>query len=407
MLNRRNFIKASSSLLPLPLIAQGMSKDQVAPKRLVIVGNEYGMHPDSFFPKDFGKDFTLSHELSSFGWIKDRMTVFSHTDHGMEPGHGKEDAFLNGILKRDASNYADGNVSVDQLIGERFRSIVRFPTINIHNSNRGISESWTRNSIPIVPLSSAEALHRKLFVNQTLTEKKQQKVLWDRNRNLFKAISGQYKSALKGVAQEDRERLSQYRTAINDLGIEMDSQEAWLHKEKPNFKFNAGKTIKDKYNAIFDMTALALQTDQTRVASISFSGKLNVSELVERGYHSCTHNGKGLDLVSQLVTIEKFQLDQISRFMKKLDAIKEPNSNGTMLDNTIVMFGSGMGHAGTHINRNLPIALFGGGLDHKGHISLKRKNGENTPLCNLYLSLINKMGIERDYFNVSTGTVDI
>ncbi|MCM8540465.1 MAG: hypothetical protein NE328_09340, partial [Lentisphaeraceae bacterium] len=71
------------------------------------------------------------------------------------------------------------------------------------------------------------------------------------------------------------------------------------------------------------------------------------------------------------------------------------------------MFGSGMGHAGTHINRDLPIILFGGGLKHQGHTSLKKNNGENTPLCNLYLSIINKFGLERTYFNVSTGTVDI
>ena len=71
ILTRRNFLKASSTLLPLPLMAQNTAEGTSAPKRLVIIGNEFGMHPDSFFPKDFGKNFTLSEELKMFSWIKD------------------------------------------------------------------------------------------------------------------------------------------------------------------------------------------------------------------------------------------------------------------------------------------------------------------------------------------------
>ncbi|MCM8540442.1 MAG: DUF1552 domain-containing protein [Lentisphaeraceae bacterium] len=340
-INRRNFLLGAGAILPLPLLAQNMAKSGIPPKRLVIVGNEFGMHPESFFPKNFGKDFKLSRELEMFGWVKDRMTVFSHTDHGMEPGHGKEDAFLNGILLRDAGNFPDGNVSMDQLIGERFRSKVRFPTLNINPSGRSIKESWTRNSIPIIPLNSPDALYKKLFINQTQAEKKQQKVLWDRNRDLFKAINGQYKTAVKGVAKEDKERLEQYKTAINDLGQEFDSQEEWLYKPKPKFNYKPSRTrtMTEDYNNVFDMLTLALQTDQTRIASVTFCGQMKVDEFdIQGSYHGCTHNGKGADRVSDLVTIEKFQLGQIDRFMKKLDSIKEPNSNGSMLDNTIEPF---------------------------------------------------------------------
>ena len=168
-------------------------------------------------------------------------------------------------------------------------------------------------------------------------------------------------------------------------------------------------TIENRYNAIFDMIAYAFQTDLTRVATVGFSPDLNYTDVegVTRGYHACTHNGKKEDVVDELVAIESFQIAQMSRCLEKLDQIKEPNSNGTMLDNTVVLFGSGMGYGGTHSNRNLPIIVAGGGFKHRGHVDARDSGGDNMPLCNLYVSLLQRFGIERDSFNTSTGAFDL
>ena len=106
------------------------------------------------------------------------------------------------------------------------------------------------------------------------------------------------------------------------------------------------------------------------------------------------------------MAIESFQISQLSRCLQKLDSIKEPGTNGSVLDNTIVLFGSGMGYGGTHSNRNLPIIVAGGGFKHLGHVDTRDNSGRNMPLCNLYVSLLQRFGIERDEFNTSTGRFD-
>ena len=128
---------------------------------------------------------------------------------------------------------------------------------------------------------------------------------------------------------------------------------------------------------------------------------------MNRSYHGCTHNGKREDVTAELVAIETFQIARLSRCLKKLDAVQEPGGQGSLLDHTIVLFGSGMGYGGTHSNRNLPILVAGGGFRHRGHIDAADRNGDSMPLCNLYLTLLQRFGIERDRFNTSTGTFDL
>ena len=156
------------------------------------------------------------------------------------------------------------------------------------------------------------------------------------------------------------------------------------------------------------MVAYAFQTDLTRVATIGFSPELKYTDVkgVTRGYHACTHNGKAHDTVSELVAIESFQVAQLAKCLKKLDEIPEPNAHGSMLDHTVVLFGSGMGYGGTHSNRNLPILVAGGGLQHCGHVDTRDSSGDNMPLCNLYLTLLRRFGLEYDQFNQSSGSFD-
>ena len=112
-------------------------------------------------------------------------------------------------------------------------------------------------------------------------------------------------------------------------------------------------------------------------------------------------------MTSELVAIESFQISRLARCLKKLDSIQEPNSDGTLLDNTIVLFGSGMGYGGTHSNRNLPILVAGGGFKHLGHVDARDTSGKNMPLCNLYVALMQRFVIERDKFNTSTGKFEL
>ncbi len=116
--NRRTLLKGLGGALTLPLLegeANAASKD-ATPTRFLVVGNPLGMHPEHFFPQDFGRDFTISPTLRSLDWLKDRMTILSHADHGMNNGHGREIAFLNGVLPVNSLAYPEKNISVDQVM---------------------------------------------------------------------------------------------------------------------------------------------------------------------------------------------------------------------------------------------------------------------------------------------------
>ena len=128
---------------------------------------------------------------------------------------------------------------------------------------------------------------------------------------------------------------------------------------------------------------------------------------MNRSYHGCTHNGKQEDVTSELVAIESFQISRLAACLNKLDSIEEPGGHGSLLDNTIVLFGSGMGYGGTHSNRNLPIMVAGGGFKHRGHVDAQDSSGKNMPLCNLYVTLMQRFGIERSKFNTSTGAFEL
>ena len=413
-INRRSFLKGIGGALSLPLLeslAASSSASQV-PTRFLVVGNPLGMHPEHFFPEQFGKNAPLSPTLKSMNWLKDRLTVLSHTDHGMVSGHGRELSFLNGILPANSLAYPEKNISIDQLISRRTGSSTRFGSI--HTAlERGIRMSWNSNGVEIKPYTDPQKLFDHLFLNLSAKEKKTRRELIERNGSILDTVKDQLSSLKRTGSQADRDRLDQYETSVRELESSFSDRANWIDRNKPVYDisehFNSFEvTVENRYNAIFDMIGYAFQTDLTRVASVGFPNELSYTDVngVTRGYHACTHNGKKADVIAELVAIESFQISQLSRCLKKLDSIKEPNSDGTMLDNTVVLFGSGMGYGGTHSNRNLPIMVAGGGFKHMGHVDTRNSAGENMPLCNLYVTLQQRFGIERDTFNTSTGAFE-
>ena len=412
-MDRRIVLKGLGGALTLPLLEAGTLANQSPPLRLLIVGNPLGMHPENFFPQQFGKTFTLPKTLRSLEWLKDRMSILAHADHGMVNGHGREISFLNGILPENSQAYPEKNVSVDQVIARRTSGRVRFASVHAALES-GIRMSWNSNGVELKPFTDPQRLLDHLFLNLTPEERTARRVLIERNGSILDAAGEQLAALRRRVGSRDRERLDQYATSVRELESSFADRTQWINRDKPQFDlsehFSAYEaTVENRYNAIFDMVAHAFQTDLTRVATVAFPNELSYRDLdgVTRGYHACTHNGKKEEIVAELVAIESFQIAQLSRCLRKLDAIREPNADGTMLDHTIVVFGSGMGYGGTHSNRDLPILVAGGGFKHRGHVDTRSASGANMPLCNLFLTLIRRFGVDRDRFNTSTGSFDL
>jgi len=159
----------------------------------------------------------------------------------------------------------------------------------------------------------------------------------------------------------------------------------------------------NKARLMYDMMHLALQTDSTRLITFFKNGinAVPVVQGVSQDYHNLSHHGKDPSKISELTIIEEAQMKAFGEFLTKLDSTREGDT--TLLDNTIVLMGSNLGNASNHNNRNLPIILAGGGFKHGQHLAFDREN--NYPLSKLYVSMLQRLGIETESFGGVSGTM--
>jgi hypothetical protein len=163
----------------------------------------------------------------------------------------------------------------------------------------------------------------------------------------------------------------------------------------------------DLVRANFEVAALALQSDATRIITLNIGGGLPVTRIpgINRGYHDLSHSGKDEEKLRQLRIIETALVEEFDHFLGRLATMKDIGG-GNLLDNTAVVFGSGMGNASSHANTNLPLLLAGGGFKHGRHLLFPKHGRQQTPLCDLYVTLLQQMGIERAKFGTSTGNLN-
>jgi hypothetical protein len=155
---------------------------------------------------------------------------------------------------------------------------------------------------------------------------------------------------------------------------------------------------------LYDLMALALQTDSTRIATLEIAGGFEASVLgVQKEYHGLSHHGQVPEAIELLVKLERYQTEQFARFLGKLKSIED--GDGSLLDHTMVLFGSGMGNGNAHTNLNLPVVLAGGGLQHGSYHAFPTSGLNKTPLSNLFLSMLQRFGVEQQKFALSTGTL--
>ena len=244
-LTRRNAIRGIGGALTLPLLE---SQSGAAPSpgpppvRLLVVGNPFGAHPDHFFPRDFGNDFSISPTLRSLDWLKDRMTVISHTDHNMVSGHGREISFLSGVLPADAQAFPEKNMSLDQLFARHVGSQVRYPSVGA-SLDAGIRMSWTANGVERLPITDPQKLYDHLFLNLTDQQKAARRELLDRNGSLLDTVSQQFADATKNASQLDRERIAQFQSSVRQLERSLADRQTWLERDKPTFDISSQSSL--------------------------------------------------------------------------------------------------------------------------------------------------------------------
>ncbi|NNJ25112.1 DUF1552 domain-containing protein [Alienimonas chondri] len=382
--------------------------DGAEPKRLVCLSSALGINPEAFFPKTFGRNYELSPTLRSLADLREDFTVFSHMDHpNIFTKHGSMNSLLSGV---DAKRAGPGeNVSIDQVVASHVGYETRFPSLHI-SLGGGQGASWTASGIKVREESDPLDLFRKLFVNDSAAARKARQLELEERGSVLDLVRGQAKRVDGRLNAPDRAKLDEYLTAIREAEGRIQGMRRWQDVPKPEVDFNASANPHGSMDyptlspLMFDLLYLAIRSDSSRAFTAGFGMHNHVIELdgVTGGYHGLTHHGNLPDRLRQLRKIDAFYLEQTARFLTKLK--NAPSGNGTLLDETTVFFGSGLGDASRHSNRDLPLLLAGGGFQHGAHLDCTQPNGRQTPLNNLFTTVLQNFGVEIDRFNNATGS---
>lgn len=417
-ITRRTFLRGAGVSLGLPFLeamwplATARTAATGSPMRLVCLGNPLGMLPDAFFPSSVGLDYEMPEVLQPLEQHRKSFTIFSHLDHGLSGGHRAVHALLTGMKDSEAKNWPDGNISIDQRAAEVVGSQTRFPSLAISagpeaDGDLNCKLSWTRNAVNIPPVSRATDLFRALFIEEGAESRRRLAETQELNQSILDAIRAQASQLSRRLGQADRRKFDEYLTSVREIERKLNMSRDWLDRPKPKVEMSmpAEGGIAYLLPVMYDLLALALETDSTRMVTMSFPASLNTGDLgLEGSYHGFSHHGKADALRSGLMVIERFQMQQLARFLDKLEARREADGT-SLLDRTIVLFGSGMGNGSSHSNKDLPILVAGGGFRHGEHKSYATEPNRRTPLCNLYTTCLQRMGVEIDRFNAASGTL--
>ena len=258
--------------------------------------------------------------------------------------------------------------------------------------------SFTRSGAPISPERSPRKLFLKLFMQGKPEQVEANVDALRQGRSMLDFVGDQSKRLNRSLSAADQQRMGQYFTSVRDLEQRLHSAEAWEHRPKPKVEAQAPVDIEDarefvkRTSMTFDVMKLALETDSTRLVTLFIDATV---------IHNITHHGNRPEAIAELRSKEEGQFDVLARFLSALGAAKEEGQS--LLDRTMVLYGTCMGSANSHSNLNLPVLLAGGGFKHGRHLAFDKEN--NYPLTNLYVSMLQRLGIETGAFSTSTSTM--
>ncbi len=422
-LSRRHFLRTTGVALALPLLdsllpVSGRAAPASAaakPRRMLGICNNLGLLPDQFFPKQTGRGYALSPYLETLKEHREDFTVFSGVWHpDVDGGHPADNCFLTAAPHPGSGGFRN-TISLDQYIAERIGHETRFPSltlgVNVQQGQRSLS--WTGSGVLIPCEEKASDVFKRLFVQGSPAEVQTQLRKLAQGQSILDAVGSQAKDLQRSVGARDRDRLDQYFTSVRDLEQRLELSKEWEVRPKPTVSAvvpldpASPKEYMEKVKLMYDMARLAFQTDSTRSISLLLDSvnsptiELDPEVRLTDAYHNLSHHGRSEAKISQLKAIDQWHMKLLANLFSELKSIQEDGES--LFDRTMVLYGSNLGNANTHVTTNLPTLFAGGGFRHGQHLGFDTTH--NYPLPNLFVSMLQRMGIEADKFATSTGTM--
>ena len=423
-LSRRHFLRGTGVALSLPFLdsmlptfarAQQSSSPlalNATPRRMFGVITNLGMVPREFVPTGAGRDYKASPYLEVLKDHRNDFSVFTGVSLPNVGGsHPTELAFLTGAPNPGSSSFKN-TISLDQVVAEAIGVQTRFPSLTLA-VNGNTSLSWTGSGVAIPPEQKAAEVFKQLFVQGSPEEVEAQVLRLGTGRSILDTIAGQVKDLERDLGTPDRERIDQFLTSVRALENRLQVSQGWEKKPKPVVNASAPVDVAsptqfiEKVKVMFDLVRLVFETDSSRAVTLFINAASTgvvdspLDTAITEGYHGLSHHGKSEEKLGQLKALDMGQLRKLSDLLTGLKSVKEQGE--TVLDRTMILYGSNLSDGNSHVTLNLPVIFAGGGFKHGQHLMFDTVR--NYPLTNLHLSMLHRLGIDKDHFSSSTGTM--
>jgi hypothetical protein len=414
--SRRLFLRGAGVAVALPALPslRARAAEAPPPRRMLAICNNLGLVARRFFPETAGRDWAPSPYLAHLQDFRGDLTVFSGVWHpDVDGGHPADNCFLT-AAPHPASGGFRNSISLDQYAAQYIGHLTRFPTLTLGVNQDGgqRSLSWTAGGVLIPCEQRASAVYARLFVRGDADEARAHIRRLELGRSVMDLVADHARALDARLGARDRERMDQYVTAVRDLEQRLVKARRWEDVPRPTTRApppedpRSNKDYLERTRLMYDMARLAFESDSTRLVTLMLDGvstpPLDIpGTTIKDGYHNLSHHGHSEDKLAQLEAIEHEHMKLLAGLLSGLAGADEGEE--TLLDRTMVLFGSNMGDANSHVTTNLPVLFAGGGFRHGQHLAFDRDH--NYPLPNLFVSILQRLGLEADRFASSTGTM--
>lgn len=444
--HRRGFLRGLGACLALPAFESFLPRAMAAspasaralattatgaPLRMAFLYFPNGAIQDKWTPSGSGRNFSFGQTLSPLEALKHRVQVISGLEHrNAEAGpdgagdHARANGtFLTGVrVKKTAGSDIFAGVSVDQIAAQHIGRSTRFASLELscdpHRKSGGCDSgyscayeanlAWRSPTSPLSPESNPRLVFERLFGSgppgqrsATLAQRREQQ------RSILDFVMDDAKAVQKGLTHRDKDKLEEYLTGVREIEQQIVAAERF--SKVPDPKMPAPEGIPSAYDdyitLMYEMLALAFETDSTRVATMLLahdgSNRVFPEIGIAEGHHSLSHHRDDPDMIRKVEQIDRFYATQFAGFLGRLESKKDLDGN-SILHNSMIVYGCGNSDGNRHTHTNLPVVVAGngGGRLNPGQYL----QSQPTPMCNLYLSMLDQMGVPAlERFGDSTG----
>lgn len=420
-IHRRQMLRASGVAVALPLfeslapraVAKPAANLQPRAHRMVAINVGLGLHGPNIVPREAGSEYKLTPYLQELAEFRNQFTFVSGSSHpAVGGGHQSGKSFLTAAKHPNSAGFVN-KISLDQFAAAQLGQETRFRSLSLSSSGPGLS--WSRSGVEIPTETRPSKIFQRLFLEGKPSEKAEQLQRLQDGQSVLDLVRDRAAALQRRLSGRDRNKLDQYLTAVREAEQRLGKAEDWAAKPKPAIDAPEPRDETDRTKMLerlelmYDMMYLALETDSTRFITFFHTGMNAVPKIpgVSTDYHMLSHHAKSEQKIAELTIVETELMKQLSRFLKRLAdspaaGVGKAGAD-SLLDDTMVLFGSNLGNASSHDTKNMPILLAGGGFQHGRHLAFDSTN--NYELPKLYISMLQQLGLEVERFADSEGTM--